>query len=122
MSLNKALLSGLDLNQPLQMVLFKFRQAPIAVFGDLKEMFHQVSIIPEDQDALRFLWRNANSSHPSNTYIMQRVIFGAACSPTTAQYGKNRNAEDFMEMYPQAATSIIEKHYVDDYVYCFNTE
>lgn len=99
MSLNKALLSGPDLNQPLQMVLFKFRQAPIAVCGDLKEMFHQVCIIPEDQDALRFLWRNGNSSQPPKIYIMQRMIFGAACSPTAAQYVKNRNAEDALPFH-----------------------
>ena len=52
-SLNKALLAGPDLNQPLLKVLFKFRQAPIAVCGDLKEMCHQVSIISNDQDALQ---------------------------------------------------------------------
>ena len=75
MSLNKALLSGKDLHQPLQMVLFKFRQVPIAVCGDLKEMFHQVCIIPQEQDALRFLWRNANSSQPISHHEFQTFFF-----------------------------------------------
>lgn len=122
MSLNKALLAGPDLNQPLLTVLFKFRQAPKAVCGDLKEMFHQVSIISEDQDALRFLWRNGDSSQPPKTYVMQRMIFGATCSPSTAQYVKNRNAEEFKQEYPRAVTGVIEKHYVDDYVDCFDLE
>ena len=72
-------------------MLFKFRQAPIAVCGDLKEMFHQVSIISNDQDAQRFLWRNGDTSQPPKTYVMQRMIFGATCSPTTAQFVKNCN-------------------------------
>lgn len=50
------------------------------------------------------------------------MIFGAACSPTTAQFVKNRNTEDFMNKYPRAVAGIIEKHYVDDYVDCFDSE
>ncbi|XP_075162836.1 uncharacterized protein LOC142235466 [Haematobia irritans] len=120
-SLNKALLPGPDLNQPLIKVLFQFRQAPIAVCGDLKEMFHQVKIVTPDQDAQRFLWRDGDPSKPPKTYVMQRMIFGATCSPCTAQYVKNTNAAEFSEMFPRASYSVINNHYVDDYVDCFET-
>ncbi|XP_075157654.1 uncharacterized protein LOC142230919 [Haematobia irritans] len=120
-SLNKALLPGPDLNQPLIKVLFQFRQAPIAVCGDLKEMFHQVKIVTPDQDAQRFLWRDGDPSKPPKTYVMQRMIFGATCSPCTAQYVKNTNAAEFSEMFPRASYSVINNHYVDDYDDCFET-
>ena len=56
-SLNKALLTGPDLNQPLLSILFKFRETPIAVCGDIKEIFHQILIKKEDQDSQVFMER-----------------------------------------------------------------
>ena len=50
------------------------------------------------------------------------MIFGATCSPTVAQFVKNLNANEFLEEAPRAAYGIIERHYVDDYVDCFQTE
>ncbi|XP_073814583.1 uncharacterized protein, partial [Musca autumnalis] len=121
-SLNKALLSGPDMNQPLMKVLLKFRQSQIAVCGDLKEMFHQVIVKKEDQDAQRFLWRDGDTSKPLETYVMQRMTFGATCSPTMAQYVKNKNAMEFGNSHPRAVKAILEKHYVDDYVDSFDSE
>ena len=121
-SLNKALLAGPDLNQPLIKILFKFREAPIAVCGDIQEMFHQILTRRVDQDSQRFLWRNGDSTKPIETYVMERMIFGAACSPTVAQHIKNFNANQFQQQYPRAVKGIIEKHYVDDYVDCFESE
>ncbi|XP_036346897.1 uncharacterized protein LOC118756226 [Rhagoletis pomonella] len=55
MSLNDALLPGPGINQPLIDVLFKFRKAPIAVTGDIAEMFLQIETREVDQDCQRFL-------------------------------------------------------------------
>ncbi|XP_073813433.1 uncharacterized protein [Musca autumnalis] len=119
-SLNDHLLPGPDLNQSLLSVMFKFREKPIAVCGDIKEMFLQVGIIKEDQEAQRFLYRESESQ-PVSQYVMTRAIFGATCSPTIAQYVKNTNAEIFVDKYPRAVEAIIRKHYVDDYVDCFSS-
>ncbi|XP_075157560.1 uncharacterized protein LOC142230820 [Haematobia irritans] len=121
-SLNKNLIAGPDLNQPLLKVLFKFREEKIAVCGDLKEMFHQICIKRSDQDAQRFLWREGDPSKPVRSYVMQCLIFGATCSPTIAQYVKNKNAEQFVDSFPRAVKSIKDKHYVDDFVDCFESE
>lgn len=107
------------MNQPLLSILFKIKDERIAVCGDIKEMFHQIAIVEEDQHAQWFLWRG-DSSRPPNTYVMQRMIFGATCSPAMAQYVKNKNVTDFSEKYPRAVKGIVERHYVDDYADCFN--
>ncbi|XP_075151929.1 uncharacterized protein LOC142225965 isoform X6 [Haematobia irritans] len=120
-SLNKALLQGPDINNSLISILLKFREAPVAVCGDIQEMFHQISISKEDQNSQRFLWRD-DKEKPVETYVMQRLIFGATCSPTIAQYVKNENAKEFIEEAPRAVHGIVERHYVDDYVDCFQSE
>lgn len=119
-SLNDFLLPGPDLNQSLLAVMFKFREKPIAVCGDLKEMFLQIAIRKEDQEAQRFLYRT-DVNQPVSQYVMGRAIFGATCSPTIAQYVKNVNAEKFAAESSRAVEAIVKRHYVDDYVDCFST-
>lgn len=113
-SLNSMLLAGPDLLTSLPSVLFRFRQRQIAITGDIKEMFHQIIIRPEDRQAQRFLWRN-NPNEPVQEYVMDVATFGSTCSPCSAQYVKNKNAEEWKHVYPEAATAIVENTYVDDY-------
>jgi hypothetical protein len=37
-------------------VLLRFREEKVAVMADIKAMFLQVRVDPEDRDVLRFLW------------------------------------------------------------------
>ncbi|XP_062702635.1 uncharacterized protein LOC134285592 [Aedes albopictus] len=113
-SLNSMLLKGPDLLTSLPSVLFRFRQREIAITGDIKEMFHQILIRPEDRQAQRFLWRD-NPEDPVREYVMDVATFGSTCSPCSAQYVKNKNAEEWKQVYPEAATAIVESTYVDDY-------
>ena len=55
-SLNEELLQGPDLINNLVGVLVRFRQDPVALIADIEAMFHQVRVVPQDNDALRFLW------------------------------------------------------------------
>ena len=55
-SLNNNLLPGPDQTSRLVGVLLRFRSGPVAVMADVKGMFHQVKVCPEDSDSLRFLW------------------------------------------------------------------
>ncbi|XP_067625660.1 uncharacterized protein [Eurosta solidaginis] len=120
-SLNSVLLSGPDLGQPLATILMKFRQRLVGVCADVVEMFHQVQIRREDQEAQRFLWR-IEPEAPLEDYVMTVMTFGATCSPCSAQFVKNKNAREFQTVFPEAAVAIIHNHYVDDYVHCFTTE
>ncbi|XP_070071080.1 uncharacterized protein [Drosophila takahashii] len=121
-SLNTMLLKGPDENPPLTTILFKFRQGKIAVCADIKEMFLQVQVRKEDQDSLRFLWRHGNRDAQVDTYKMIVLIFGAACSPSCAQYIKNINAENAEIYREQVIDAIQTKHYVDDFVASFESE
>lgn len=121
-SLNTCLLTGPDQLIPLPVILYKFREHRIGLSGDIKEMFHQIRINDADQQCQRFLWRHGDPSIEPDIYVMQVMTFGARCSPSTAQYIKNTNAERFMEQYPAAVEAIVKLHYVDDLLLSVDTE
>ncbi|XP_062714478.1 uncharacterized protein LOC134291133 [Aedes albopictus] len=115
------LLKGPDMLIPLASVLCGFRQYSIAVSGDLKQMFHQFRIRPQDVHSQRFLYRE-HPSKPVTTFVMDVGSFGATCSPSQAQYIKNLNAKEHEAEFPEATDAIVKKHYVDDYLDSFDTE
>lgn len=121
-SLNSMLIKGPDLNSSLLAVLHKFRMGKIGVCADIREMFLQVRIQEIDIHSQRFLWRNGDLSKPIDIYVMQSMIFGAACSPCSAQFIKNTNADRFFDKHPEAVHAIKTNHYVDDLVISFNSE
>lgn len=112
-SLNHLLLKGPDLLSSLPGILCRFRQRQVAITGDISEMFHQIKIRSDDTPFQRFLYRSDPTKEP-DVYEMAVMIFGACCSPTSAQYVKNLNAERFNEEHPRACQSITQNHYVDD--------
>lgn len=121
-NLNDTLLPGPDLLQSLFGVLLRFRQFPVAVMADIKEMFLQIKMKEEDRDSLRFLWRGDQRTGTPKEYRMTSVIFGATCSPSSAIFIKNKNAAEFKEEYPDAAEAIEKNHYMDDYLQSFESD
>lgn len=121
-SLNDYLLKGPDFLVPLISVLFKFRERPVAVCGDIAEMFHRIKIRHDDQHSQRFLWRDGDVNKKPDDYAMVAMTFGATCSPSTAQFVKNKNALQFMNQFPRAVLSITNRHYVDDLLDSFDDE
>lgn len=119
-SLNSQLLKGPQQYRTLPAILFNFRVGAVAVCGDIKEMFHQVLVAPEDRCSQRFLWRDNDILSP-DVYEMNVMTFGAACSPCVAHYVKEINAVHYRDKYPRAVKSILERHYVDDFVDSFST-
>ncbi|XP_062700111.1 uncharacterized protein LOC134284819 [Aedes albopictus] len=119
-SFNSALLKGPDLLVPLVAVLSHFREHKVAVSGDIKEMFLRMLIRAKDRQAQRFLWREDRSETPQ-IYVIDVATFGSTCSPSSAQFVKNLNAQEYMQQFPRAATAIVKFHYVDDYLDSFAT-
>ena len=55
-SLNDQFLTGPDLTNSIIGVLTRFREEQVALSADIECMFHQVRVIPGEQDTFRFLW------------------------------------------------------------------
>lgn len=121
-SLNSALMKGPDLLKSLVGILIRFREMPVALSGDIREMFHQVRVAKDDQISQKFLWRNGDISKTIDVYVMTVMTFGASCSPSLANYVKNKNAERFREIHPRAVDAIIENTFVDDWLQSIDTE
>ncbi|XP_062711977.1 uncharacterized protein LOC134289698 [Aedes albopictus] len=119
-SLNSVLLKGPDMLCSLLAILLQFRERRIGLTGDIREMFHQVLIREEDQLCQRFFWMSERGD--TEVYAMQVMTFGACCSPTTAQFVKNTNADRFVNEYPIAHQVITKSHYVDDMLSSVDTE
>ncbi|XP_017478659.1 PREDICTED: uncharacterized protein LOC108368325 [Rhagoletis zephyria] len=120
-SLNYVLMKGPERAQSLMVIMVKFRQRPIAIAGDIQEMFSQVKIRAEDRQSQRFLWRHGDQLQPIQVYVMTSMIFGAACSPCCAEYIKNLNANRFKEEMPRGVKAVIENTYVDDLVASYDS-
>ncbi|XP_054279172.1 uncharacterized protein LOC128997557 [Macrosteles quadrilineatus] len=114
-SLNSCLLPGPNLFNSLISILFQFRKHEIAYAADIEEMFLRIKIIPEDQDSLRFLWREETDGKLQE-WCMTSMIFGAVCSPTSAIYITRKNSEKHGEEYPDAKLAVNQQFYMDDYL------
>ncbi|CAG9113265.1 unnamed protein product [Plutella xylostella] len=146
--LNDYLLTGPDLYNSLLGIMYRFRENKVVITGDIKDMFLRINIRSEDQNVLRFLWQepppppaaaapappappappgprapSSPTQSPLKLCTMQSLIFGATCSPFTAQYIKNKNALKYEDLYPEAVQAIIKNYYMDDCLYsCDNAE
>ena len=67
--------------------------------ADIKAIFLQVQVPPEDAKCLRFVWRE-NQPDNISTYEYIRHISGAKDSPTCADYALQRTATDNEEEFP----------------------
>ena len=118
-SLNDTLLTGPALQTDLPSVLIRFRRDLVAVTADVEAMFNRVRLRPSDARYHRFLWQEIGEREPS-VYQMDRLTFGAKCSPFVALYALRRAARE--SDVPGAAEIVENDFYVDDYLASFPTE
>ena len=64
-SVNGEALTGPKLQADLFAILVRFRKEPVALVGDISQMYHQLALTPEDRPLRRFLWRNLDLSRAS---------------------------------------------------------
>ena len=93
-SLNEQLLPGPTLGPSLVGVLIRFRQHQIAVSGDIRAMFHQIRLLPEDRSLLRFIWRDMRCEESPVVYEWQVLPFGTTSSPCCAIFALQQHARN----------------------------
>lgn len=115
-SLNSQLLQGPDLTSTLIGVIARFRKEPVVIAADIKAMFLQVQVPKEDRDLLRFVWwPDGDYSQNMVEYRMTVHLFGAASSPSCANFALRKCAEDNTGQFsPQTINTILNNFYVDD--------
>lgn len=120
-NLNELLLSGPNLGASLLGVLLRFREHTIAVSSDIRGMFHQVRLLPEDRTLLRFLWRDLQTDSRPSVYEWQVLPFGTTCSPCCAIYALQRHVHDHSHQGDQVRESIEKHFYVDNWLQSFSS-
>ncbi|XP_067283159.1 uncharacterized protein [Pseudorasbora parva] len=113
-NLNDLLLPGPTLGSSLLGVLLRFREHPVAFSSDIKGMFHQVRLLPEDKPLLRFLWRDLNREEIPSIYEWQVLPLGTTCSPCCATYALQKHVVDHSEPGDHCRHSIERCFYVDN--------
>ncbi|CAM4734302.1 unnamed protein product [Leuciscus chuanchicus] len=115
-NLNEYLLAGPTLTSTLLGVLLRFREHAIAITSDIKSMFHQIRLLPEDKPLLRFLWRNLQRDTPVGVFEWQVLPFGTTCSPCCATFSVLKHFQE--NTVPGEDTRVaVEKHfYVDNFL------
>ena len=117
-SLNDHLYTGPDIVNSLLGDLFRFRQEPVAIVGDVEMMYLRIKVYPEDEKFLRILWwTGGDLDKQPETYSMTSQIFGAASSGFNATLGLRACADDGIGKFDaDVIRSVHRNYYVDDYL------
>lgn len=112
-SLNSTQFVGPKLQKDLIEILMRFRQHKIAVSADIKKMYRQIKIIPEQWNLQRIFWRE-NRNEPLKEYCLVVVTYGLASSPYLAVKAMQTGALSMQKEYPEAVDAIVNDFYMDD--------
>jgi hypothetical protein len=115
-SLNDCLLQGRKLQQDLPSIILNCRLHNILICTDIRMMFRQILIRPQDQKYQHILYRKT-VNEPIQEYALNTVTYGLNCSPFLSQRTLLQLVEDEGKEFPQAADIIKTCTYVDDIVF-----
>ena len=85
----------------------------MAFTGDVRKMFNQIPVHPDDQVHHRFLWRSNTCDKPT-VYQWLRLNFGDKPAPDIATNAINTLAKISNAEFPEAAEKLRQHVYVDD--------
>jgi hypothetical protein len=112
---NDCLETGPSLHNDLPGILLRFCERPIALVGDVSDMFCHVLVKEEDRKYHRYLWRDMDSTRPPDVYEMNCLVFGDKSSPCEANFAVIRTTEDNQDQWPEAAATVRRDIFVDDF-------
>lgn len=111
--LNDSIISGPALQPSLAAVITLFQEGAIAWASDIEAMFSRFRLSIEDRDYFCFLWQEKDDIEPI-VCRMDRLPFGASCSPFVAIFAVRRILKD-TGVPDKVIRAVEEKMYVDDY-------
>ncbi|KAI5645114.1 hypothetical protein NE865_02662 [Phthorimaea operculella] len=112
-SVNQCLHAGPKLNRDIVDILTDFRLHQVAFVADVKMMFRQTMIHPDDRRYQLILWRES-PDEPMVTYELNTVTYGLKPSPYLAVRTLRELAAQERVRYPRAAAVLDRDVYVDD--------
>lgn len=120
-SLNDYLLPGPKLQSDISHILLSFRMNPIALTGDIKQMYRCIRLNPIDTQYTHLLWRK-DSNLPITEWELTTLPFGLTCSPYIAQRTLKQLISDDGGNYSMASKALNCNIYIDDVVCAVPTE
>lgn len=120
-SLNDILMTGRKLQMNICDIILQFRRYNVVFCCDIKQMYRQILIHPDDRDLQLILWRN-DSSQPISTFQLNTVTYGVNSSPYLAIRTLHQLADDEGHRFPDAACVLKNHTYVDDIITGANSE
>ena len=110
--LNEYWAKGPDLINNLLGVLIRFRENYVAIAGDIRKMYHTISISILDQHTQRFLWRNMDIHQTPETYVMTVVFFGDRPAGTITTVALRETAKASVNPFFDTCDTIMQYIYM----------
>ena len=82
---------GPKLQQDLFIVLIRFRQNPVGVPCNIKEMYLQIENEEQDRSHLRLFWRDLDPNRESDIFEFSHVVLGKNSALMKSQFVVQEN-------------------------------
>lgn len=114
-SLNNILYAGPKLQHNISDIILRFRIHEIVFICDIKQMYRQVVIHPDDRKFQHIFWRD-HKDKPVQEYALNTVTYGVTSAPFLAMRALHQLALDGAEDFPYASQVLLRDIFVDDIV------
>ncbi|GFX11647.1 DUF1758 domain-containing protein [Trichonephila clavipes] len=115
-SLNSILLNGGIIQQDLFSIVSRFRKHEYAFSADIKKMYRQILVDPNQRDLQRIMWKTSADA-PIKTYKLATVTYGTVSAPFLATRTLRALADEEKAEFPDAADVICNDSYMDDILF-----
>ena len=109
-SLNNTMFTGPKLQRDVLEVLLRFRQKPVALVADIKEMFSQVVLAEKDRRYHRFLWRDLDLTKPVDVYEAVRFGFRRQSIPLPSSICGSQSRPRLSRQTSSSSSRYASKH------------
>ncbi|XP_044741898.1 uncharacterized protein LOC123302869 [Chrysoperla carnea] len=114
-SLNSLLLAGPKLQNDISDILYSFRFNAIALCSDIRQMYRQILVRPEDRIYQHIFYRPSTESDVVE-FELNTVTYGLVPSAFLAQRCLKQLVIDEGNHYPLASQALLHNTYVDDII------